>query len=367
MRECPVCRCCFPDHVEACARDAVPVKPTLPIDPLFKQRYRLLRRLGRGGISVVYLAREEDSASERAIKIILPEYFGNSTANIDTFLRESQNAFALRHPNIVAVRDAGIGDQSLPFLVMDFVPGPSLEKVLLRDGPLTPAVVSEYLNGIGNGLSFAHAAGIIHGDLKPRNILLVNDESRETAVRVTDFGLSPIKSGKLSEPAEEASGLLRSPLYLAPEQWSEDEPDARTDIYSLGVILYEMLSGKPPFKGKTNAAIMKAHLRDKPAAIARRFPGVTVELEQVVFQALEKEPARRPQSVESFVQQFHAALIDGSPVEDEIAPDEERIVVADFAMGRTWWTTLQPILLALGVVLVITLIGIGVYYSRTSQ
>jgi serine/threonine-protein kinase len=353
--------------VETCARDGVPAKTTLPIDPLFNQRYRLLRRLGRGGISVVYLAREEGSPTERAIKIILPEYFGNSPANIDTFLQEAQKAFDLRHPNIVTVREAGVGDQSLPFLVMDFVSGPSLEELLSRGGPLTPAVAWEYLKGIGNGLSFAHAAGIVHGDLKPRNILLVNDKSHETAVRITDFGLSAIKSGKLREPAEEVSGLLRSPLYLAPEQWSEDEPDARTDIYSLGVILYEMLSGEPPFKGKTNAAIMKSHLRDKPPAIARRFPGVTVEIEQVVFQALEKEPARRPQSVESFMQQFQAALINGSSLEDEVAREEQPIGVADVDIGGGWWTTLQPILLALGVVLVITLIGIGVYYSRTSQ
>jgi eukaryotic-like serine/threonine-protein kinase len=361
MRECTVCRSCFPDHVETCERDGAPTKLTLPIDPLFKQRYRLLKRLGRGSISVVYHVVHEQFGTEHALKIILPEHVGNDSTADRAFLDQAQKAFALHHPNIVTVTEFGIVNEPFPFLVMDFIPSQSLSELLSQAGPLSPAMALEYLKGIGEGLAFAHAAGIVHGDLKPRNILLTNDRSSAESIKITDFGLSGIKSGRLRGPdAKEASGLLRSPLYLAPEEWSEDEADARSDIYSLGVVLYEMLAGAPPFSGKSNVAIMKSHLRDSPPSIAERFPGVTLEIENAVLHALEKDPANRPASVEDFVEEFGAALT------NEIA-DYEPAGIEDDPTSQRWGTTIQPILLALGVVLVITLISVGIYYSRMSQ
>jgi serine/threonine-protein kinase len=339
MRECTVCRHCFSDEVETCPRDARPTKPTLPIDPFFRRRYQLVKRLGRGRISVVYRAIDEQSRTECAIKIILPEYVGNN-------FKAGHGAFALRHKNIVAVIESGMSDNVLPFVVMDFIAGPSLEEVLERSGPLTPAAAFEYLKGIGNGLSFAHSSGVIHGDLKPRNIFLVDGLPPAEAIRIADFGLSAIKSG-----------LLRSPLYLAPEEWSEGHSDARSDIYSVAVILYHMLTGAPPFTGKSNAAIMKSHLRDPIPSIAERFPDVTLKLEQVVLHALEKDPDRRPESVESFVDEFRKVLSSEAVTRPPDPPAAE----------QRSSTTIQSILLAVGVVLVITLISIGVYYSRLSQ
>ncbi len=359
MRECTVCRSCFADHVETCERDGALTKVTLPIDPLFKQRYRLLKRLGRGSISVVYRAVHEQLGTEHALKIILPEYIGNNSTTAQAFLSQAQKAFALRHPNIVTVTEFGMVDEPFPFLVMDFIPGQSLGELLSQSGPLSPAKALKYLEGVAAGLAFAHSAGIVHGDLKPRNILLTNERSPAESIKITDFGLSGIKSGKIHGPdAKEASGLLRSPLYLAPEEWSEDEAGARSDIYSLGVVLYEMLAGAPPFSGKSNAAIMRSHLRDSPPSIAERFPGVTLEVENVVLHALEKDPGNRPASVESFVEEFGAALT------GEL---EDYEPVADDLTSPRWTNTIQPILLALGVVLIITLIGVGVYYSRMSQ
>lgn len=358
MRECTVCRSCFPDHVETCERDKAPTKVTLPIDPLFKQRYRLLKRLGRGSISVVYHAVDEQRGTEHALKIILPEYVGNSSTTGRAFLSQAEKAFALRNPNIVTVTEFGLVDEPFPFLVMDFAAGQSLSELLSQSGPLSPSLVFKYLQQIGEGLSFAHSAGIVHGDLKPRNILFTKERTAET-IKISDFGLSGIKSGKVHGPdAKEASGLLRSPLYLAPEEWSEDEADARSDIYSLGVVLYEMLAGAPPFSGKSNVAIMKSHLRDPPPSIAERFPGVTLEIEQVVLHALEKDPAHRLASVADFVEEFGAALT------SEFAEYEQ---AEDHIEAQRWSTTIQPILLALGVVVVITLIGVGIYYSRMSQ
>jgi serine/threonine protein kinase len=232
--------------------------------------------------------------------------------------------------------------------------------LLSRSGPLPPPNALEYAKGIGRGLSFAHSMGILHGDLKPRNILVVPDQSPAESIKLTDFGLSSLKSGNLLGPdAKAATGLLRSPLYLAPEEWSEHQTDARSDIYSLGVILYEMLAGKPPFSGKSNAAIMKSHLRDAPPPIVDGFPGVTLEIEKLVLHALEKDPVSRPNSVETFVEEFSALTSDGLDSVPILSTD-------DFAAQR-WLTRIQPVLLAVGVVLVITLIGLGIYYSRVSQ
>ena len=357
MRECTACKFCFPDHVETCERDGAATKPTLAIDQLVAQRYRLVKRLGRGSISVVYQAIDERSGTECALKIILPEYAGNNATDRASFLSHAADAFALRHPHIAAVTDAGMIDESFPFLVMDLIPGPSLDRVLSRSGAFSPSTAFEYLNAIGAALSHAHSKGIVHGDLKPRNILLVDDQSGAEAIRITDFGLAAIKAGKLQGAAQEASGVLRSPVYLAPEEWSEEQSDARSDIYSLGVILYHMLTGAPPFDGKSNAAIMKSHLKDPPPRFAGRFAGVTDEIESVVLHALEKDPAKRPSSVDEFVDEFRAALAS--------APADYG--VEDVVVESRWTTLVQPILLALGVVFVITLIGIGVYYSRTSQ
>ena len=360
MRECSACKVCFPDDVETCERDGAPTKPTLAIDQLVNERYRLVKRLGRGSISVVYRAIDEHSGTECALKIILPEYTGNNAAAGNSFLSHAADAFALRHPHIAAVTDAGMIDESFPFIVTDLITGPSLEKVLSRSGALSPSSAFEYLNAIGEGLSYAHSKGIVHGDLKPRNILLADERLGSEAIRTTDFGLAAIKAGKLQGAAQEASGVLRSPLYLAPEEWSEEQSDARSDIYSLGVVLYHMLTGAPPFSGKSNAAIMKSHLKDPPPSFAGRFAGLTVEIEQVVLHALEKEPAKRPASVAEFADEFSAALTSAS-AEYEAFGVKEDIAV------ESRWATIQPILLAVGVILVITLIGIGVYYSRMSQ
>jgi serine/threonine-protein kinase len=344
--------------VETCERDGAATKPTLAIDQLVAQRYRLLKRLGRGSISVVYQALDEHSGTECALKIILPEYAGNNAADRTSFLSHAANAFALRHPHIAAVTDAGMIGESFPFLVMDLITGPSFDRVLSRSGGLSPWAAFEYLNAIGAALSHAHAKGIVHGDLKPRNILLVDEQSGAEAIRITDFGLAAIKAGKLQGAAPEASGVVRSPMYLAPEEWSEEQSDARSDIYSLGVILYHMLTGAAPFDGKSNAAIMKSHLKDPPPPFAGRFAGVTVEIENAVLHALEKEPAKRPASVDEFVSEFRDALASAPP---------DYGVAEDVVRENRWATVVQPILLALGVVLVITLIGIGVYYSRMSQ
>lgn len=412
MKECTACQSCFPDSSHTCDRDGSPAKTTLPIEPIINGRYRLKRRVGGGSVSVVYLALDNSVGTDRAVKIILPDSVGHNASVSERFLRQAKEAFALRHPNIVSVTDSGLIDGLLPFIVMDFIPAASLKEVLAGHGPLSPSQALAYISAIGEGLEFAHARGIFHGDLKPRNILIQQERPVAAGIKIADFGLSVIKSGKIHEATQrQGSGILRSPLYLAPEEWSEEESDARSDIYSLGVILYQMLTGQVPFKGKSIPAIMKAHLMEPPPRITGRFPEISAVVETVVLHALEKDPAKRPQTVESFVEEFRSALInetgpvdfektivltnavrgqavlesfdgvDNADADDDLRnPEFEMTIVngltdddvdeaeEELEVGpKPLFGAMQPIMLAAGVVLVIVLIGIGVYYSRMSQ
>jgi eukaryotic-like serine/threonine-protein kinase len=415
MRECTVCQSCFPDTIHICDREGAPTKLTLSIEPVINERYHLKERIGTGSISVVYLAQEELLGTYHALKIILPEFIGHSTSLAKRFLLEARTAFAVRHPNILNVTDTGVVNELMPFLVMDFISGKSLQEVLSSRGPLSPSEAFEYLTVIGSGLSVAHAGGIVHGDLKPRNILIEDKRSLGEALRITDFGLSGVKSGKIDGPREgKWNGVLRSPLYLAPEEWSEEESDARSDIYSVGIILYQMLAGKVPFKGKSIAATMKAHLIEPPPPFTTNE--IPAAVESVVRRALEKEAENRPQTIEDFVSEFQRALTNELP-DDELLDFEQTIVLSHFpgfnsdlpkrveepeqydfertilpgsvkydfeesvesegdASDQANVTndgfqivpqSIQPVLLALGVVLVIVLIGVGVYYSRATQ
>lgn len=309
MKECPVCRSCFADAVDVCDKDAQPLRPALPIDPLIANRYRLLRRVGSGSVSAVFFAIDEMAGTNHALKVIHPDFIVVDQKIAEEFLLAATAVSSLNHPNIVAITNSGLIDSVLPFLVMDFIQGVSLREMLKNGGALTPLRALEYLEAIGSGVASAHAKGMIHGDLKPRNILIEQNRPLSHAIKITDFGLSSIKTGKLrGRVIGKGSSVLRSPLYLAPEEWSEEESDNRSDIYSLGVILYQMVSGRVPFDGKSIPAIMKRHLMDQPPPIAGCSPLVTPDIERVIMWALEKDPAKRPRTADDFVEEFRDAV-----------------------------------------------------------
>ena len=367
MRECTVCQSCFPDTVLVCSHDGAETKTTLPIETIVSRRYLLKKRLGTGSMSVVYLATDQSDNTDRALKIVLPEVIGQNPTVSDHFLLQGRKAFALRHANIVSVTDSGLINNLLPFLTMELVAGFSLHEVLTKGRRLSPVEALQYLTALGAGLDHAHANNVVHGDLKPRNVLIQQELSVARAIKIADFGVSALKSGKIhADMKGKSSGVLRSPVYLAPEEWSEEVTDARSDIYSLGVILYRMLAGDVPFKGKSIPAIMRAHLVEAPPPIAGRFPEVSAEIERVVLQALEKDPANRPATVAEFVAAYRQVVM--------VQPEPEEIVSNTvYAEQETHEprpmlsAATQSLLLALGLVLVLTLIGVGVYYSRITQ
>lgn len=310
MKECPACRRCFPDHVNHCPNDGDATTPSIAGEPILDGRYQLEKRLGQGGMGVVFKARHIFLKTAHAIKVILPDLVGNDPMLVTRFRQEALAAAAIRHQNIIAVTDFGVARGTMPFLVMEFVEGKSLHDLLVAEGALPPTKALEIMAAVGSGMAAAHRQNIVHRDLKPLNIMMQNGAPISEAVKILDFGLAKIKSGELlgSFVQAKTSGLMGSPFYMAPEQWSDEEPDVRADIYSLGVILYQMLGGDVPFKGTGIPSIMKKHLTAAPPTFSSLGVSVPPSIEAVVRHALEKDADNRPQSVDAFIGELRDAV-----------------------------------------------------------
>jgi serine/threonine protein kinase len=335
MKECPVCRRCFPDAINHCPEDGDETAPTLLGEPTLDARYLLERRLGQGGMGVVFQARHIFLKTPHAIKVILPDLVGNDPMLVTRFRQEALAAAAIRHQNIIAVTDFGVVRGTMPFLVMEFIKGKSLQDLLAEEGRMPPARAMELISAAAAGVGAAHRQNIVHRDLKPLNIMVQEGVPVSEGLKILDFGLAKIKSGELlgSFVQAQTSGLMGSPFYMAPEQWSDEEPDARADIYSLGVILYQMLAGDVPFKGSSIPSIMKKHLTLPPPSFQSIGVSVPAGIEAVVRHSLEKETATRTDSVGTFLQELRAAMsstpITVTPARPTGALDPNRTMVSE--------------------------------------
>src|SRR5919199_1056774 len=312
MKECPACHRCFADHVNHCPSDGDRLKFLINLDTTLDERYLLERKLGQGGMGLVFKAQHKFIKTQHAIKVILPDLVGNDPSLTARFRQEAMAAAAIRHPNTVSVTDYGILNGTTPYLVMEFVEGVSLHDLLMQQKRLPAAEAVEIMLAVCAGVAAAHRQGIVHRDLKPLNILIKPGLPPDEGLKVLDFGLAKIKSGELlgSLVAAQTQGMMGSPYYMAPEQWGDEEIDVRADIYSLGVILYQMLAGDVPFKGKSVPSIMNLHLNAPPVPLSERGIEVPEALQRAVQHALEKEPERRPQSVDDLIAELRAAIPD---------------------------------------------------------
>ncbi|HEU4768506.1 MAG TPA: serine/threonine-protein kinase, partial [Pyrinomonadaceae bacterium] len=309
MRECPVCFSCYAESVEQCPKDGRATFHSLPGDVALEGKYVLERRLGEGGMGIVYKAHHKFLKTTRAIKIIRRELIGNDPSFATRFHQEAMTAALIGHPNIIGVPDFGFLEEKIPFIVMEFVEGISLQDLMTRDGRFTPQKTLEYMRVIASAVSAAHAAGIVHRDLKPLNIMIQSGGTVREQIRILDFGLAKIKSDLFgSFVGAKTTGIIGSPYYMAPEQWSDEETDKRCDVYSLGIMLYQMLMGDVPFGGTGIPVIMKKHLMEPPPPLALPDNGISPELEKVVHHALEKEPENRTPSAEAFIAELEKAV-----------------------------------------------------------
>ena len=310
MKECPACKRCFPDQTSNCPDDGNVATPTLLGEPTLDGRYLLECRLGQGGMGVVFKGRHTFLKTLHAIKVILPDLVGNDPMLTTRFRQEALAAAAIRHQNVISVTDFGVVQGKMPFLVMEFIKGTSLHEILQREGPMPVERAWDFISALASGVGAAHRQNIIHRDLKPLNVMVQDDVPVADGVKILDFGLAKIKSGELlgSFVQAQTTGLMGSPYYMAPEQWGDEELDARADVYSLGVILYQMLCGDVPFKGSSIPSVMKKHLTMPPPRFQSFGVSVPGGVEAVVRHALEKDTGARIDSVINFLSELRSAI-----------------------------------------------------------
>jgi eukaryotic-like serine/threonine-protein kinase len=256
-------------------------------------RYELGEILGFGGMSEVHLARDVRLHRDVAVKVLRADLARDPSFYL-RFRREAQNAAALNHPAIVAVYDTGEAETAagpLPYIVMEYVNGVTLRDIVHTDGPMTPTRAIEVIADACQALNFSHQHGIIHRDVKPANIMI----SSTNAVKVMDFGIARALSDSGNSVTQTAA-VIGTAQYLSPEQARGDSVDARSDVYSLGCVLYEMLTGEPPFVGDSPVAVAYQHVREDPVPPSRRYAGISADLDAVVLKALAKNPENRYQT-----------------------------------------------------------------------
>src|SRR6202012_1519215 len=279
-----------------------------PVDTprIYSGRYELTHLIARGGMAQVYRAMDRQLERPVALKVLFPELSVDRTF-VERFRREAQAAANLSHPNIVPVFDWGEDDGSY-FIVMEYVEGPPLSAVLRDPQPMPPRQIATIGAGVAAALAFAHRHGVVHRDVKPGNVLITPDGD----VKVTDFGIA--RAMNTEESLTQTGAVMGTAAYFSPEQAEGKGVDARSDISSLGVVLYEMAVGRPPFTGDSPVAVASKHVRDQPVLPREANAAVPPALEAVIMKAMAKNPDDRYGSAE----ELRADLLrfaDGRPVE----------------------------------------------------
>ena len=276
------------------------------IGSVFDGRYRIERKLGAGGMADVYLAEDQELGRRVAIKILNDRHAADDSF-IERFRREAKNAAGLSHPNIVSIYDRGEAEGTY-YIAMEYLDGRSLKELIVGRGPAPIKVTIDYARQILAAVGFAHKHGIVHRDIKPHNVL-VGPEGR---LKVTDFGIARSGASQMTE----VGSIIGTAQYLSPEQARGAPVDQTSDLYSVGVVLYEMLTGQVPFTGDTPLEIAMKHLSEVPQPPSELRPEVPHDLDSVVLRALAKDPAERYQSAEEMDADL-ARMAEGLPVDPE--------------------------------------------------
>jgi eukaryotic-like serine/threonine-protein kinase len=256
---------------------------------VFSNRYEIQRGIARGGMAEVYLARDQLLDRPVAVKVLFAEYARDPNF-VERFRREARSAANLNHPNIVAIYDWG-QERGTYFIVMEYVHGRSLRDVVQVNGPFSARRTAEIGAEIAGALEFAHRNGVVHRDVKPGNVLITADGD----IKVTDFGIA--RAGT-SEALTQTGAVMGTATYFSPEQAQGHAVDGRSDVYSLGVVLYEMATGAPPFTGESPVAVAYKHVREEPEPPSARAPDLPPDLEQIILTAMAKDPDSRYQTAD---------------------------------------------------------------------
>lgn len=298
---------------------------------LIADRYELEELVGTGGMSSVFRARDRQLEREVAVKI-LHQHYADDPEYLERFRREARAVARLSHPNIVTVIDRG-DDDGRQYIVFENVEGENLKQLVVRTGRLPVRQALELALAVADGLAFAHDHGLVHRDVKPQNVLL----SDEGEVKVTDFGIA--RSLHVEHGVTQTGTVIGTGEYLAPEQASGQPVSAATDVYSLGVVLWELLAGEVPFVGENFVAVALRHVNEQPPHLRERRPDVSPRLDAAVDRALAKEPAHRFPSMTDFAQELRACLAEA---EGAVPPPADAELTLITAPPRTQTPTAAP-------------------------
>jgi eukaryotic-like serine/threonine-protein kinase len=339
------------------------VSERLDIGTIVDGRYRIVSRLGSGGMADVYCAEDQQLGRRVALKVLYRR-FAEDQEFVERFRREASSAAGLQHQHVVSVYDRGEFDGTY-WIAMEYLEGRSLKRLIQDEGPLAPERAVDLTIQILRAARFAHRRGIIHRDLKPHNVI-VDDEGR---AKVTDFGIARAGASDMTQ----TGSIMGTAQYLSPEQAQGHAVSAQSDIYSVGIILYEMLTGRVPFEGESAVTIALKQVSEQPVAPSQLNPAVTPALEAVVMRALAKDPAQRYPDADAFIAALQGQEVPAAPPTDATAiaaappppppvlarepvapappppldPDEE---------GSRWWAWLLALLVVAGLIIAAVLL-----------
>src|SRR3954470_22763798 len=266
-------------------------------DTMVDGRYRAQKRLGAGGMAEVWCAEDEVLGRRVALKL-LGSRFAEDPEFRERFRREAQSAAGLAHPNIVGIFDRAEWEGT-PYIAMELVDGRTLKELVTERGPLPPTVAVNFTEQILQALAYAHRRGLVHRDIKPQNVIVDADGT----AKVADFGIARAANSEMTQ----TGSIVGTVQYLSPEQAQGLPVDRRSDLYSVGIVLYELLTGRVPFDAEAPVSVALKQVSEHPVPPSQLRPGIPRALEAVVMRALEKDPARRFQSAEEFISALEEA------------------------------------------------------------
>jgi serine/threonine protein kinase len=339
MKTCPNCGAEYPDTTTLCPSDGVALEKTGDslLGQILAGKYRMDERLNEGGMGAVYRGTHVLMDKTVAVKVLQPALAADEKI-VARFSREARAASRISHPHALSVTDFGESEDGVVFLVMEYLDGKTLKDIIREEGPMSLVRVVEIIRQVGGALDAAHEQGVVHRDLKSENIMLLNSAGPDYA-KVLDFGIAKIKEpiGTYDPGLTAPNLVIGTPQYMSPEQCSQaSEIDSRSDLYSLGVIIYEMLVGHVPFTDQSPTAIMMKHLQQEAPSVLKERPDLPSGVERVLQRAMAKRPDDRYQHVGDLVDDLTIAggmeAVTAPPVPSSSARD--RIVVPTHSTGE---------------------------------